>query len=454
MRSTIHQTLFYSFILSLFTFMNFIEELRWRGMLQDMTPGTKEQLQKEMTAGYIGFDPTAASLHIGNLATLMLLVHLQRAGHKPFALVGGATGMIGDPSGKAAEREFLSEETLRKNQEGIRQQLTKFLSFDSSANSAEMVNNYDWFKEISFLGFLREAGKHITVNYMMAKDSVKKRLETGISFTEFSYQLLQGYDFYWLYKNRSVRLQMGGSDQWGNITTGTEFIRRKESDGTERLEEHQAFALTTPLVTKADGTKFGKSESGNVWLDPAMTSPYQFYQFWIRDIADADCPRLIRVFTLLSREEIEDLERQHNEAPHLRILQKAIAQDVTIRVHGQTGYDLAVKASEVLYGKATLDTLRSIEAHEFDVIFEGVPQTEISAEELANSKDITELLSIASRGEIYASKGEARRAITQNAVSINKTRVADPAASLTLEWLQNRYILVSKGKKNHLLKKV
>ena len=433
--------------------MNFIEELRWRGMLNDMTPGTEEQLQKEMTAGYIGFDPTAASLHIGNLATIMLLVHLQRAGHKPFALVGGATGMIGDPSGKAAEREFLSEETLHKNQAGIRQQLAKFLDFNGGANSAEMVNNYDWFKEISFLGFLREAGKHITVNYMMAKDSVRKRLETGISFTEFSYQLLQGYDFYWLYKNRNIRLQMGGSDQWGNITTGTELIRRKEGGEADRTDEHQAFALTTPLVTKADGTKFGKSESGNVWLDSAMTSPYQFYQFWL-STADADCPRLIRVFTLLSREEIEELERQHANAPHLRILQRAIAQDVTIRVHGQTGYDLAVKASEVLYGKATLDTLRSIQVHEFDIIFEGVPQTEISAEELVSSKDITELLSTTSRGEIYASKGEARRAIAQNAVSINKIKVTDPSAAVDVEWLQNRYILIAKGKKNHLLKKV
>jgi tyrosyl-tRNA synthetase len=433
--------------------MNFIEELRWRGMLNDMTPGTQEQLQKEMTAGYIGFDPTASSLHIGNLATIMLLVHFQRAGHKPFALVGGATGMIGDPSGKSAEREFLSEETLRHNQDCIRKQLTKFLDFESGTNSAEMVNNYDWFKDFSFLGFLREAGKHLTVNYMMAKDSVKKRLETGISFTEFSYQLLQGYDFYWLYKNKSVRLQMGGSDQWGNITTGTELIRRKEGESAEHTDDHLAFALTTPLVTKADGTKFGKSESGNVWLDPAMTSPYQFYQFWL-NATDEDCPRLIRVFTLLSREEIEELERQHAEAPHLRILQKAIAEDVTIRVHSRAGYDLAVKASEVLFGKATLDTLRSIKVDEFDVIFDGVPQTEISAEELANSKDITDLLSVASRGEVYASKGEARRAITQNAVSINKTKVGDPAAPLALEWLQDRYILVSKGKKNHLLKKV
>ena len=436
--------------------MNFIEELRWRGMLHDMTPGTEEQLTNHMTAGYIGFDPTAASLHIGNLATVMLLVHLQRAGHKPFALIGGATGMIGDPSGKAAEREFLSEETLRRNQAGIQAQLEKFLDFGNEPNSAEIVNNYDWFKEISFLSFLREAGKHLTINYMMAKESVKKRLETGISFTEFSYQLLQGYDFYWLYKNRNVRLQMGGSDQWGNITTGTELIRRKESDASSQVDsllEEKAFALTTPLVTKSDGTKFGKSESGNIWLDPSLTSPYQFYQFWL-NTADADCPRLIRVFTSLSRDEIEEIERQHTEAPHLRLLQKAIAGDVTTRVHSQAGYDLAVKASDVLFGKATLETLRSIQVEEFDVIFEGVPQTEISAEELAGSKDITDLLSVASRGEVYASKGEARRAISQNAVSINKEKVVDPATPVPSEWLQKRYILVSKGKKNHLLKKV
>lgn len=438
------------------TFMNFIEELRWRGMLNDMTPGTEEQLSKEMTAGYIGFDPTAPSLHIGNLATIMLLVHFQRAGHKPFALVGGATGMIGDPSGKSAERDFLSEDTLRANQEGIRKQLAHFLDFESGANAAEMVNNYDWFKEISFLGFLREAGKHLTVNYMMAKDSVKKRLETGISFTEFSYQLLQGYDFYWLYKNKGVRLQMGGSDQWGNITTGTELIRRKEgnitSEGDDHHADHKAFALTTPLVTKADGTKFGKSESGNVWLDPRLTSPYQFYQFWI-NAADEDCSRLIRVFSLLPKDEIERLEAQHAEAPHLRILQKALAQDVTIRVHGHSGYDLAVKASEVLYGKATLDTLKQIQIDEFETIFEGVPQTEISSDDLAQAQTLTDLLSVVTRGEVYPSKGEARRAITQNAVSINKVKVSDPSASVPTEWLQNRYLLVSKGKKNHLLKK-
>ena len=432
--------------------MNFIDELRWRGMIHDITPGTEAQLNKEMTAGYIGFDPTAASLHIGNLATIMLLVHFQRAGHKPFALVGGATGMIGDPSGKSAERDFLSEETLRKNQEGIQAQLKRFLDFSEAPNAAEMVNNYDWFKRISFLDFLREAGKHLTVNYMMAKDSVKKRLETGISFTEFSYQLLQGYDYYWLYKNKGVRLQMGGSDQWGNITTGTELIRRKEERGTE-TEDDKAFALTTPLVTKTDGTKFGKSESGNVWLDAKLTSPYQFYQFWL-NATDADCPRLIRVFTLITSKDVLRLEKDHTEAPHLRLLQKAIAQEVTTRVHGQVGYELAVKASEVLFGKATIDTLRSIAVDEFDIIFEGVPQTEITIDELDNCKDITDLLSVASRGEIYASKSEVRRAISQNAVSLNKIKVSDPAASTDLEWLQERYLLVSKGKKNHLLKKV
>ncbi len=438
--------------------VNFIDELRWRGMLHDMMPGTEAQLTREMTAGYIGFDPTAPSLHIGNLATIMLLVHFQRAGHKPFALVGGATGMIGDPSGKAAERDFLSEETLWVNQEGIRKQLERFLDFDCGANSAELVNNYDWFKNFSFLGFLRDAGKHLTVNYMMAKDSVKKRLETGISFTEFSYQLLQGYDFYWLYKNKGVRLQMGGSDQWGNITTGTELIRRKESGQTDDSEdasasaEREAFALTTPLVTKADGTKFGKSESGNVWLDPALTSPYQFYQFWL-NATDSDCARLIRVFTLLSKDQIETLEQQHAEAPHLRLLQRAIAEDVTVRVHGQKGYELAVKASEVLFGKATLETLQSIQADEFAVIFEGVPQTEITADELATAKDITDLLSVVTRNEIYPSKGEARRAITQNAVSINKQKITDPATPVPSDWLQDRYLLISKGKKNHLIQK-
>ena len=435
---------------------NFIEELRWRGMLQDAMPGTEKQLLKEMTAGYIGFDPTAKSLHIGNLATIMLLKHFQLAGHKPFALVGGATGMIGDPSGKAAERDFLSEETLRYNQDCIGKQLAKFLDFDCGENSAEMVNNYDWFKDFSFLGFLREAGKHLTVNYMMAKDSVKKRLETGISFTEFSYQLLQGYDFYWLYKNKNVRLQMGGSDQWGNITTGTELIRRKESTmdiaGNDEAADDKAFALTTPLITKSDGTKFGKSESGNVWLDASMTSPYQFYQFWI-NVADDESSKLLRVFTLLSQEEIEKLEAEHAEAPHLRIMQKALAKEVTSRVHSENDYENAVKASEVLYGKATLETLQSLDEATFTSIFEGVPQTEISEEEWKTCPNVTDLLSIVTKNEIYTSKGEARRAIQGNAVSINKVRISDMNQTLEgVSLLQGKYLLISKGKKNHIVK--
>jgi tyrosyl-tRNA synthetase len=428
---------------------NFIEELRWRGMLNDMMPGTEEQLQKEITAAYIGFDPTASSLHIGNLATIMLLKHFQLCGHKPYALVGGATGMVGDPSGKAAERAFLSEETLRYNESCIKKQLEKFLDFDGSENSAEIVNNYDWFKGIGFLEFLREAGKYITVNYMSAKDSVKKRLETGISFTEFSYQLLQGYDFYWLYKHKNVRLQMGGSDQWGNITTGTELIRRKESNNDE-TSEHRAFALTTPLVTKADGTKFGKSESGNVWLDASMTSPFQFYQFWI-NCADADCSRLLRVFTLYSKEEIETFEKQHAETPHLRIMQKALAKDVTIRVHSQHDYDMAIAASEVLYGKGTLATLQSMDEATFSSVFEGVPQTVIARAALDSCATVTDLLSTATQHEIYPSKSEARRAIQGNAVGINKTKIADGNAKPDFELLQNKYLLVSKGKKNHLI---
>jgi tyrosyl-tRNA synthetase len=430
---------------------NFIEELRWRGMLHDMMPGTEEQLLKEMTAAYIGFDPTAASLHIGNLATIMLLKHFQLSGHKPFALVGGATGMIGDPSGKAAEREFLSEDALRYNQDCIKKQLEQFLDFDCGDNSAEMVNNYDWFKDFSFLGFLREAGKFLTVNYMMSKDSVKKRLETGISFTEFSYQLLQGYDFYWLYKNKNVRLQMGGSDQWGNITTGTEIIRRKEGGSEET--EHRAYALTTPLVTKADGTKFGKSEAGNVWLDRNMTSPFQFYQFWL-NTADADCPRLLRVFTLLSKEEIETLETQHAEAPHLRIVQKALAKEVTIRVHSEKDYDLVIKASDVLYGKETLSALAGMSDADIDTIFEGVPQTEISKEDYQNCANITDLVSVVTNSEIYPSKGEARRAIQGNGLSINKVKMPDPNALSNFDLMNDKYLLVSKGKKHHLLRVV
>ncbi len=417
-------------------------------MLQDMMPGTEEQLRNAVTTGYIGFDPTAPSLHIGNLATIMLLVHFQRAGHKPIALIGGATGMIGDPSFKASERSFLSEETLRFNQEGIRRQLTRFLDFDAGSNAAEIVNNYDWFKDIGFLQFLRDAGKYLSVNYMMSKDSVKKRLETGISFTEFSYQLLQGYDFYHLYKTKNVRLQMGGSDQWGNITTGTEIIRRKEGDDEGYFK---AYALTTPLITKADGTKFGKSEGGNIWLDAARTSPYQFYQFWINQ-SDEDCHRLLRVFTLLNQAEIASLEAEHAGAPHLRIMQKALAKEVTTRVHSAQDYELAVKASEVLYGKATLETLQSIPAADFESIFEGVPKTDISSETWTSCQTVLDLVSTATRNEIYPSKGEARRAIQQNAVSINKVKVThpdQPLADVTL--LQDRFLLVSKGKKNHLI---
>lgn len=430
--------------------MDFLAELTWRGMLHDAMPGLEAQLAKEMTSGYIGFDPTAKSLHIGNLATIMLLKHLQLAGHKPFALVGGATGMIGDPSFKAAERQFLSEEVLLENQAGIRAQLEKFLDFDCGANSAELVNNYDWFKEIGFLQFLREVGKNVSINYMMSKDSVKNRLQTGISFTEFSYQLLQGYDFYWLYKNRHVCLQMGGSDQWGNITTGTELIRRIGFVEDETAV-YEAFALTTPLVTKADGTKFGKSEGGNVWLDPAMTSPYEFYQFWLTQ-ADSDCARLIRVFTLLSKEEIESIEAAHEQAPHLRLVQKALAKDVTIRVHGEHAYEQAVQASEVLFGKGTLEILNTFDEALFAAVFKGVPQTTISRSEYEATTTLLDLISTATGAEIYASKGEARRALQGQAVSINRTKYADEKTPLhEFELIQNKYLLVGKGKKNHLI---
>lgn len=413
--------------------------------MNDMTPGTEEQLKKEMTSAYIGFDPTAASLHIGNLATIMLLVHFQRAGHKPYALVGGATGMIGDPSGKSVERNLLDETTLRANQEGIKAQLEKFLDFSSNSNSAMMVNNYDWFKKFGFLEFLRDAGKHITVNYMLAKDSVKNRMETGLSFTEFSYQLLQGYDFYHLFTEHQVKLQMGGSDQWGNITTGTEFIRRKATG--------EAYALTTPLVTKADGAKFGKSEGGNVWLDPEMTSPYKFYQFWL-NCSDDDSHKLIRVFTLLSKEEIENLEKEHAEAPHLRILQQAIAKDVTIRVHSEADYEMAVKASGILFGKDVTSELEEIDEKTLLQVFEGVPMVEISKSTLEGSATVTDLLSTETNGEIFSSKGEARKMIQQGGVSINKAKVADANDKPDYKLLQGKYLLCQKGKKNYFLIKV
>jgi tyrosyl-tRNA synthetase len=424
----------------------FIEELRWRGMLHDMIPGLEGQLNKEMTSAYIGFDPTAPSLHIGNLAAIMLLKHFQLAGHKPIALVGGATGMIGDPSGKNAEREFLSEDTLRENQIGIKAQLEKFLDFNSGNNSAEVVNNYDWFKEFSFLGFLREAGKNLTVNYMMSKDSVKNRLETGLSFTEFSYQLLQGYDFYHLYHHKNVRLQMGGSDQWGNITTGTELIRRKSVDSEN---EERAYALTTPLVTKADGTKFGKSESGNVWLDGSRTSPYEFYQFWL-NAADSDVGKLIRVFTLISKQEIEELEKQQAEAPHLRVMQKAIAKDVTIRVHGENVTNEIIEASEILFAKDAIERIERASQAVIDLL----PTIEVGKEELAELNNLLDLVSVGTRGEIFSSKGEARKSIQANAVSINKEKQTDPYFALeNMNKLRNDYVLISVGKqKNYLLK--
>lgn len=424
---------------------NFIKELTWRGMIHDIMPGTEEQLQKEMTSAYIGFDPTAPSLHIGNLATLMLLMHFQRAGHKPYALVGGATGMVGDPSGKSEERNLLDEETLVANQNGVRMQLEKFLDFDCGDNSAVMVNNYDWFKEIGFLQFLREAGKHLTVNYMMAKDSVKTRLETGISFTEFSYQLLQGYDFYHLYENHNVKLQMGGSDQWGNITTGTEFIRRKA--------EGEAFALTTPLITKADGSKFGKTEGGNVWLDPEMTSPYKFYQFWM-NVSDEDAKNLIQIFTLKGQIEINEISSKHNESPHERILQKTLAEDITIRVHSREELDKAIAATKILFGKSTTEELASIDESTLLSVFDGVPQGSMRKDELLETSDVTTLLSDASGHFIFTSKGEARRMIKGGGVSINKIKLDQPDQKPDFPLLQDKYLLVQKGKKNYYLIKV
>lgn len=428
--------------------MNLIDELRWRGMFHDMMPGTDEHLRSNApVSGYIGFDPTAASLHIGNLATIMLLVHLQRAGHRPVALVGGATGMIGDPSGKSAERNLLDEATLRANQAGIKAQLEKFLTFDDSPTGALVVNNYDWFKDFGFLQFLREVGKHLSVNYMMAKDSVKRRIggnedsgADGISYTEFSYQLLQGYDFQHLYQTLGVTLQMGASDQWGNITTGTELIRRMSGG------EGKAYALTGQLITKADGTKYGKSETGTVWLDAAMTSPYQFYQFFL-NAADADVPRLIRVFTLLSQAEIEALEAEHAQAPHRRTLQKALAQDVTIRVHGQQAYEAAVSASQVLFGGGDLAALD--EATLLDV-FAGSPQVEVPRALLAEH-NVVGLLSEATGGAIFPSKGEARKMIQGGGVKLNREKAAVDLQAAGIPLLLDKYIVGQKGKNYFLI---
>jgi len=422
--------------------MNFIEELRWRGMIHDMMPGLEEQLAKEMTTGYIGYDPTSDSLHIGNLASIMMLVHFQMAGHKPIALVGGATGMVGDPSGKSEERNLLDERVLRDNQHAIQKQLQRFLDFDCGMNSAELVNNYDWTKNFSFLNFLREVGKHITVNYMMAKDSVKKRMDSGsgISFTEFSYQLVQGFDFCWLFENKNVKLQMGGSDQWGNIVTGTELIRRKLGG--------EAFALTCPLITKADGGKFGKTEEGNIWLDPKKTSPYKFYQFWL-NTSDEDASEFIKKFTLLSKEEIENLVRKHTEAPHLRILQKALAKEITIRVHSEEDYLSAVEASEILFGKGTTETLKKLSEETFLAVFEGVPKSEVAKSEVAKSINIVDFL--AEMTGIFPSKNEARRMLKEGGVQVNKIKVDDSFILNQNSLLNEKYILIQKGKKNYFL---
>ena len=425
---------------------NFVEELRWRGMIHDIMPGTEEQLQKEMTVAYVGIDPTADSLHIGHLVGVMMLRHFQRAGHKPLALIGGATGMIGDPSMKSQERNLLDEATLRHNQEAIKKQLSKFLDFDSDApNSAELVNNYDWMKEFSFLDFIRIVGKHITVNYMMAKDSVKRRLAgegtSGLSFTEFSYQLVQGYDFTYLNKTKGCKLQMGGSDQWGNITTGTELIRRMNGD--------EAFALTCPLITKADGGKFGKTESGNVWLDPRYTSPYKFYQFWL-NVGDADAEKYIKIFTSLTKEEIESLVAEQNAAPHLRPLQKKLAEEVTVMVHSRQAYEAAVEASQILFGGATSETLRKIDEETLLSVFEGVPQFEISKEDLKEGIKAVDLL--AEKTAVFPSKGEMRKTVQGGGVMINKEKLTAFDAVINEESLLNgKYILAQRGKKNYFL---
>jgi len=419
---------------------NFVEELRWRGMLHDIMPETEELLLKEMVTGYIGFDPTADSLGVGNMVQIMTLVHFQRAGHKPIALVGGATGMVGDPSGKSAERNLLDLETLNHNLNSQRKQLEKFLDFDCGENAAEIVNNYDWFKEFDFLGFIRDVGKHMSVNYMMAKDSVKKRLDTGMSFTEFSYQLIQGYDFYHLWKNKGVKLQMGGSDQWGNITTGTELIRR--------LGRGSAHALTTPLIKKADGTKFGKSEGGNVWLDPKRTTPYAFYQFWL-NASDADAENYIKIFSIKTREEIEALIAAHAEAPHQRKLQKALAEEITERVHSKEDLEKALNASQILIGKATEVMLRSLDKETLMSVFEGVPQFELDKSALEAGIDIVDAL--AEHTAIFPSKGEARKMVQGNGVAINKTKVSVDKTLSGDDVVADGLIIVQKGKKNYFL---
>lgn len=422
--------------------MNFVEELRWRGMLQDIMPGTEELLNEESVRGYIGFDPTGDSLHVGHLTQIMTLIHFQRAGHKPFALVGGATGMVGDPSGKSAERNLLDEDTLAYNVSSLEKQLKKFMDFEGDGNSAEMVNNYDWFKDYSFLSFIRDVGKHLTVNYMMAKDSVKKRIEgeTGISFTEFSYQLIQGYDYFHLWKNRNCKIQMGGSDQWGNIVTGTELIRRMEG-GT-------AFGLTTQLIKKADGNKFGKTEDGAVWLDPSKTSPFRYYQFWL-NASDEDAKNWIKIFTLKSKEEIDAIIAEHDLTPHLRLVQKALAKDITIRTHDEESYETAIKTSELLFGNGSVDFLDSLDHEEVLDVFDGVPQYKIDKTTLESGLNIVDLLVEAS---IFPSKGEARKMIQGGGVSLNKERIQDAEQLIVSDNLINyRYLLFQKGRKNYFL---
>jgi len=426
--------------------MNFVEELRWRGMIHDIMPGTEELLLKEQSSAYIGFDPTADSLHIGHLVGVMMLKNFQLAGHRPIALVGGATGMIGDPSMKSAERNLLDEDTLRYYQECLKKQLSKFLDFESNmSNRAIMVNNYDWTKDYTFLDFIRDIGKLITVNYMMAKDSVKKRLSadsnTGLSFTEFSYQLLQGYDFLYLYENEGCKLQMGGSDQWGNIVTGTDLIRRKTGG--------EAFALTCPLITKADGSKFGKTEAGNVWLDPKRTSPYKFYQFWM-NVSDEDAAKFIKIFTILGKDEIEALEKEQAETPHLRPLQKRLSKEITVMVHSQEAYDAAVEASEILFGNATSDTLKKLDEDTLLAVLEGVPQFEVSRDALAAGIRMIDLCT--EKAAIFPSKGEMRKMVQSGGVSLNKEKVAEPELIVnTANLLNNKYILIQRGKKNYFL---
>ncbi|WP_347173194.1 tyrosine--tRNA ligase [Polaribacter uvawellassae] len=425
---------------------NFVEELRWRGLLHDIMPDTEEYLLKNKTAGYIGFDPTADSLHIGSLVQIIILMHFQKAGHSSIALVGGATGMVGDPSGKSAERNLLDEKTLAKNIAGVRENLERYLDFDenTSENPAELVNNYDWMKDISLIDFVRDTGKHITVNYMMAKDSVKKRLNgefaEGMSFTEFTYQLFQGYDFYHLYKEKNCKLQMGGSDQWGNITTGTELIRRKA--------QGKAYAITVPLVTKADGTKFGKTEGGNVWLDAKRTSPYKFYQYWLNS-SDEDSEKYIKIFTFLSKEEIDVLIAEHKENPHLRLLQKKIGEEVTVMTHGQEAYENAIKASNILFGKSTSDDIKSLDEQTFLDVFEGVPQASVSKEDVENGLDM--IGALAAKTNFLASNSDARRALKENAVSVNKEKVKEDYTITSTDLIANKYVLLQRGKKSYFL---